>query len=1061
MMHRHCLFQAAAGLLAVGLAASAAGQDLKPVPQEEVAKLEGLVGSQLTAKPSKARRVLVFWRCEGFVHGSAIERANKAFEIAAAKTKAFSVDFSRDYEALRPENLAKYDAVVLNNTTGLKTHGQDGNPFLEPALLDFVRSGKGLTVIHAGADNFNQAVQAAEMVGGRFWGHPWGSGGTWAFKLDEPGHPLNAAFGGKNFKFSDEIYQQSSPAYNRAKLRVLVSLDLSDEETAKQGGKRRGEVMPFQEEYAVSWVRPYGKGRVFYTSFGHDQRAFLDKAILTHIFDGLQYTLGDLKVDDTPTGFVAADLECVKTATLENNNEVYAYLQDIMAHTYNEKVEAANKAKLDALLADASVSVFGKKALLRLMISFGAPKDLKPVFACLKDPTTRDWAATLLAGATSKDADAGIMQMLPGADADLRVTLIQALAARKNADAIKLSLNDKDKAVVAAALAALGRIGTEASLTLLKGAKVPAELEGTRTSAIAAALGTLAAKGRNRVALDTARAIMGDANAYPPLRAAAAKAILISGENYFEEGMKDKSPMVRQTLIKAADEVPVASLVAALKGATPEDQGAIVGKLAARDAKKEAGAVVALFGSDNEEVVCEALRALVKIGSAEHVPAIYALFEKKGNIEGTARATLNDMRASGVAEQLLAIAKKDAEQTRRVIEILGERMEAKTIPVFDTFIKSDNADTRRDAWKALGKISDEKGFAQLAAWLPLVKNEEMNNAESALRLAGRNAEPAARAKAIADAWNKSQAPAKRVLAPLMASYQDASFVALLKGALGDENKELREAALRAMGDWQSMAPFAVLKDAVVSQADAGLKTVAIRSALKLAGAQAGGEARACYMDLLKIAPDDRARMTTADSLFTVEGLDFFTTLQNMFADATHGATAKKLYVDYYDQKIKGQTGQAGAEIDPKGWKAKASHAGGDAGRAFDRDAGSRWSSNVGSTKGMWFILDLGQSSFVSEVLLDAEQSAGDTPNGVEAFVSEDEKTWQDVAKIDDGNNGGKGKTRIPMSAKGRYLKFVTLDGRPGLHWSIHEIYVKVGLDEKKVAAIGAVADTLR
>ena len=1070
MMHRRCLFRAATGLLALGLAASAAGQDLKPVPQGDIAKIEGLIGSQLTVKPSKARNVLVFWRCEGFVHGSAIEYGNEAFRIAAEKTKAFKADFSRDYEALRPENLAKYDVVVLQNTTGLKTHGQDGNLFIEPALTEFVRSGKGLVVIHAGADNFNQAVEAAEMVGGRFWGHPWGSGGTWAFKLDEPGHPVNAAFGGKDFKFSDEIYQQISPAYNRAKLRVLISLDMTDEATknANVGEQRRGKLEPLHaNDYAVSWVRPYGKGRVFYTSFAHDQRAFLDKAVLSHIFDGVQYATGDLKADDTPAGFTAAELACVKTATQENNNEVYAYLQDIMAHTYNAKVDAANKAKLDALLSDASVSVFGKKALLRIMVSFGAPKDLAPVFACLKDPTTRDWAATVLAGAPAKGVDSEVMKLMPGAAPELRMTLIQVLAAHKNSDAIKLSINDKDKAVAGAALAALGLIGTEQSLTILDGAKVPADLENTRISAVAACLGNLSPKGksgRNNTAMKVARKYMDDANAYAPLRAAAAKALLfLSSGDFFAEGMKDKDAMVRQTLVQAADSIPVASLVAVLKSAAPEDQVAIISKLAARGEKKNAADVVALLNSENEAVVCEALRALVKIGSANDVPAMYAQFAKKGRIESATTDALNDMRADGVAQALLDIAKNDVDQTGRVIGLLGERMEAKTVPVFESFVKSDRADTRRDAWRALLKISDEKTFAQLAAWLPLVKNEEMNNAESALRMAGKNADPAARAKAIADAWAKSQASARRVLAPLMASYQDASFLPLLKGALNDDSRELREAALRAMADWTSMAPFAVLKDAVVSQADAGLKTVAIRSALKLAGAQAGGEARACYMDLLKVAPDDRARMTTADSLFTVEGLDFFSTLQGMFSDATYGAIAKKLYVDFFDQKIKGQAGQtAGTEIDPKGWKAKASHNGNDTRLAFDRNQGTRWSSNTGSHKGMWFTLDLGQSTFVSEVLLDAEQSSGDTPNGVEAFVSDDEKAWSDaVAKIDDGNNGGKGKTRIPMSGKGRYLKFVALGDRPGLHWSIHEIYVKVGLDEKKVAAIGATADTLR
>ncbi|MCL2104740.1 MAG: ThuA domain-containing protein [Kiritimatiellaeota bacterium] len=1058
MIQRQSLFRAATGLLAVGLAASAAGQELKPVPQEDVAKLEGLIGTQLTAKPAKARRVLVFWRCEGFVHGKAIEYGNKAFEVAADKTKAFSVDLTRDYEALRPENLAKYDAVILNNTTGLKTHGMDGNKFIEPALLNFVRSGKGLAVIHGGADNFNQAVEAAEMVGGRFDGHPWGSGGTWAFKLDEPAHPLNKAFGGKGFKFSDEIYQTPSPPYNRAKLRVLVSLDLSDEETAKQGGQKRKD-----KDFAVSWIRPYGKGRIFYTSFAHDDRAYLNKPVLTHILDAVQYVIGDLKADDTPGGFTDADLAQVKTTSLENHNEVYAYLQDILAHTYNEKVDAANKAKLEALLADPAVSPYGKRALLRLMISFGAPKDLKPVFACLKDEFTRDWAATLLAGAPSKDAVPLIMQVIPSAEPAIRATLLNALIAHKHADGIKLSLNDKDKMVVRTALAALGQIADENCLKILNGAtKLDAELEGTRNSAIAACLGTLAPKGRNKTVMDTARAIVGNAEAYQPFRTAAAKALLLSDDNYFAEGIKDTSPGVRLALIQAADTVPAAALIAALKGATPEDQAAIAAKLAARDAKANAKDVAALLSSENESVVCEALRALIKIGTAEQVPLIYAQRERKGRIEGAANETLNDMRASGVAEQLLAIAKKDPDQTGRVIGILGERMEAKTVPVFETFVKSDNADVRKDAWKALGKISGEKEFAQLAAWLPLVKNEEMNNAEASLRIAAKNADPAVRTKALADAWGKAQASSKRVLAALMPNFQDASFVPLLKGALGDENKDLRDTAIRALADWSDMTPFPILKDAVMSQTDAGLKTTAIRSALKLAGAQAGGEARACYMDLLKIAPDDRARMTTADALFNIEGLDLFTTLQGMFNDPTHGAAAKKLYVNYFDQKVKDNTGKGGTELDPKTWKANASHARGDAGRAFDRNAGSRWSSNTSSTKGMWFELDLGATTFVSEVLLNTEQSAGDTPNGVEAFVSDDGKTWGDaVAKIDKGDNGGKGKTSIPMAARGRYLRFVTLDGRPGLHWSIHEIFVKTGLDEKKVEAVRAVADTLR
>ena len=101
----------------------------------------------------------------------------------------------------------------------------------------------------------------------------------------------------KNFKAGDEIYQQKSPFYDRSKLHVLVSLDFSDAATAKSNVEKQKRT---DKDYAVSWIRSFGEGRVFYTSFAHDKRAFMDKARLTHILDGLQYTLGDLKADDKP-----------------------------------------------------------------------------------------------------------------------------------------------------------------------------------------------------------------------------------------------------------------------------------------------------------------------------------------------------------------------------------------------------------------------------------------------------------------------------------------------------------------------------------------------------------------------------------------------------------------------------------------------------------------------------------------------------------------------------------------------------------------------------------------
>jgi len=275
-------------VLAVPLLVLAQEKPLPTVSEQDAAAMEKLIGSKLTAAPQKARKVLVFSKCEGFVHGEAIVYANKALEIAA-KTGAFSVDFTTDYATVTDkENLFKYDALVLNNTTNLKTKE---NPAFVPNLVEFVKSGRGLCAIHGAADNFKDNLEAATLVGGVFDGHPWNAGGTWAFKLDEPDNPLNRSLKASNLRFSDEIYQLKAP-YDRTKLRVLVSLDVSDENTAKQNGQKRED-----KDFAVSWVSKHGDGRVFYTTFAHDKRSFLEPARLWHILDALQYTLGDLKMD--------------------------------------------------------------------------------------------------------------------------------------------------------------------------------------------------------------------------------------------------------------------------------------------------------------------------------------------------------------------------------------------------------------------------------------------------------------------------------------------------------------------------------------------------------------------------------------------------------------------------------------------------------------------------------------------------------------------------------------------------------------------------------------------
>jgi type 1 glutamine amidotransferase len=135
------------------------------------------------------------------------------------------------------------------------------------------------------------------MIGGFFKFH-WNDGQTITVKIDDPSNPVNAAFKGQEYVIVDETYTFSRNTYSRKNLHVLTSIDyakMSAEDKAKEQNPRP------DGDYALSWIRREGKGRVFYEAHGHNEKIYANKLMLQHITAGLQYALGDLAADDSPS----------------------------------------------------------------------------------------------------------------------------------------------------------------------------------------------------------------------------------------------------------------------------------------------------------------------------------------------------------------------------------------------------------------------------------------------------------------------------------------------------------------------------------------------------------------------------------------------------------------------------------------------------------------------------------------------------------------------------------------------------------------------------------------
>jgi type 1 glutamine amidotransferase len=453
-----------AGLcLSTALWAQGSPKELRKLTDEEIAKIKAATPDKAVAQPAKPRKMLIFWRCEGFFH-TVIPVANEALKIMGEKTGAFEVTaVTDDYSVFNADTLKQFDIVCLNNTTRLKFDPKT-TPERCQALMDFVRSGKGLVGIHAACDNFYDWPEGAEMMGNRFTAHPWGAGTTVAIKIDEPDHPLTAPFHGKGFKVKDEIYRTAPGVYSRDKELVLMSLDMSDPGTNSVKG-----IIESDQDTGITWVKDVGKGRMFYCSLGHNNEIFMTAPILEHYLRGIQFAAGDFPVPTKPKAQASVkgsgmeqQLAKIKTYDFGDSRLALTELSDEIRKAYGkpEELKKYEAALIDVLKSDAKYA--GKQYACRELSIIGTEQSVPVLSGMLTNQEYSDMARYALERIPGEAVNKALCGALGKAEGKARIGIINSLGERgctaATADIAKCAAGS-DKMLCGAAIGALGKIG--------------------------------------------------------------------------------------------------------------------------------------------------------------------------------------------------------------------------------------------------------------------------------------------------------------------------------------------------------------------------------------------------------------------------------------------------------------------------------------------------------------------------------------------------------------------------------------------------------------------------
>jgi uncharacterized protein len=218
-----------------------------------------------------------------------------------------NMTYTVDLNDINPENLAKYDGLIIYANHDVLS------PTQEAAMKEFVEGGKGLVPLHSAAGCFRNSEWYIKTIGGQFESHKTG---TFKNIILKPDHPAMKGITG--FETFDETYVHKNLNPDKIILGERVEGD-------------------HHEPY--TWVRNQGKGRVFYTAYGHEDSTWTNIGFLDLVRNGVLWAIGD-KVKDQIAALKIPNPDIYDSDTISHyaKRHVVPKIQDALSPSESNKL---------------------------------------------------------------------------------------------------------------------------------------------------------------------------------------------------------------------------------------------------------------------------------------------------------------------------------------------------------------------------------------------------------------------------------------------------------------------------------------------------------------------------------------------------------------------------------------------------------------------------------------------------------------------------------------------------------------------------------------------------
>ena len=610
------------------------------------------------AEPQPAIRVLIF---SGQNNHNWRETTPKLKAILETYGR-FAVDVTEHPEQCDAPALAKYDVIVSNWNTWGKPAGPHWPDAMRTAFLEFVRSGKGFVVVHAGGSSFADWADY-QQIAGAWW------------QLGETGH-------GPPHRFTVKLVGEHLIT------RGVPTFSTTDELWKKPGVHPAANVLATGDDQPVALVTEFGKGRGFALLLGHSA-AFMDNL-------GFQ-TLLCHGVEWAATGQVTPRDVLAPLASYEYGQSRAILLE---VASLAQTAPRAMAPKLAALLgSDATLDC--KKFVCAQLGLIGTTAEVPVLAKQLSNADLALAARSALERIPGAESLAALRAALPGADGALRQGIINSLGARRDKQAVPLLAG-----LLPDSADALAAIGTPQALAVLEAAKpqpTAALLRCALQLRALAVLEKLSAAEQPKAIRVTA--FIGRVNALGDRRGASILAALSGSDQALQ--------VAAIGLLRGSDVVQAAAK--RLESLPPELQVPLLAALGEADEAAVLPAVTQAASSEHSSVRHAAIAAIGQLGDASSVPVLLGLLATAGRDEQQVIAkALTRLRGPGVDATLV---QSPQPETIRAIVARGAKS---VVPSLFSLAESGNG----DAISALGRLADATDGPRLLALLGKVTDPQ-------------------------------------------------------------------------------------------------------------------------------------------------------------------------------------------------------------------------------------------------------------------------------------------------------------------------------------------------